>query len=109
GARVVRTFDHHGRHKLWFVADASSELAHGPPGGASADVTVLSIGLVPSEHGALYARLGSDKRAFLIAKSTLRERLPLRVTHSFDEPQILAHPKTLAQLVPLSQASFQSR
>ncbi len=109
GARVVPTFDHHGRHKLWFVADASSELAHGPPGGASADVTVLSIGLVPSEHGALYARLGSDKRAFLIATSTLSERLALRVAHSFDEPQILAHPKTLAQLGPLSQASFQSR
>ena len=109
GARAVPAFDHHARHELWFVSEAESEFSLGPPGGAKPDVVVFTLGLVPVETGALYARLGNDKRAFLIATSAMSERLALRVAHSFGEPQVLAHPKTLARAGALSQASLQSR
>jgi len=104
GARAVPTFDHHARHELWLVSEATSELALGPPGGGKADVTVFTLGLIPAETGALYARIGNDKRAFLIATSAMSERLALRIAHSFEDPHVIAHAKTLAQTGPLAQA-----
>jgi DNA-binding response OmpR family regulator len=95
GARVVPAFEHHGRHTLWFVSDVSTELPLGPPDGRKADVIVLALGLVPSETGAVYARLAGDKQAFLIAASVMSERLTLRIAQTFEQPDIVAHPSTL--------------
>jgi DNA-binding response OmpR family regulator len=100
GARAVPTFEHHGRHSLWFVSEATRELALGPVGEAKPDVVVFSLGLVPSETGAVYARIAADKQAFLIATSAPTERLVLRITGSFEEPLVLAHPKTLSLIGP---------
>jgi hypothetical protein len=107
GARAVPTFEHHGRHSLWFVSEAERELSLGPVAEKRPDVVVFSLGLVPSESGALYARVGTDKQAFLIATSAASERLMLRVAGSFEEPTILAHPKTLSLIgASASRAAF---
>ncbi|MEO6599188.1 MAG: hypothetical protein ABIQ16_04895, partial [Polyangiaceae bacterium] len=98
GARAVPTFEHHGRRTLWFVSDAKAELTLGPINGAKPDVVVFTLGLVPAETGAMYARLSNDKQAFLISTSAASERLVLRIAHSFEESQILAHPTTLARI-----------
>jgi len=98
GARAVPTFEHHGRHTLWFVSDATNELLLGPVGEKKPDVVVFTLGLVPVETGAMYARIAADKQAFLIATSAASERLALRISHSFEEPAILAHPTTLARI-----------
>jgi len=103
-AVAVETFEHRGRNALWFVSDVVSELALGPPGGVRPDVTIFTLGLVPSEIGATYARIGMDEPggrlgpAFLVATSTLTERLALRITRSFERPTVLAHPSTLARI-----------
>ncbi|HET7540178.1 MAG TPA: response regulator [Polyangiaceae bacterium] len=99
GARAVPIFEHHGRKSLWFVSNPSSELALGPVGDKKPDVIVFTLGLVAAETGALYARIASDKTAFLIATSATTERLVLRITHSFEEPEVLAHPETRARMV----------
>jgi DNA-binding NarL/FixJ family response regulator len=98
GARAVPTFDHHGRRTLWFVSDAEAELSLGPVDAAKPDVVVFTLGLVPAETGAMYARLASDKQAFLISTSAASERLALRIAHSFDGSRVLAHPTTLARI-----------
>jgi len=98
GARVVPTFEHHGRRSLWFVSDAETELALGPIGEKKPDVVVFALGLVASETGAMYARIATDKQAFLVATSAPTERLVLRVAHSFEDPIVLAHPKTLGRI-----------
>ena len=100
GARPVPTFEHHGRHSLWFVSEAAQELTLGPAGEKRPDVVVFALGLVPSETGAMYARLSADKHAFLIATSAPTERLVSRIAHSFEDPTILAHPKTLSLIGP---------
>jgi DNA-binding response OmpR family regulator len=100
GARAVPTFEHHGRHSLWFVSEAARELALGPIADKKPDVVVFSLGLVPTETGAMYARIATDKQAFLIATSAASERLVLRIMSSFDEPTVLAHPKTLSLIGP---------
>jgi len=104
GARAVPTFEHHGHHTLWFVSDAANELALGPAGKEKPDVIVFALGLVPTETGALYARICTDKRAFLIATSATSERLVLRITHSFDQPTIVAHPQTLSRMAQNPQS-----
>jgi len=104
GARAVPTFEHHGRKSLWFVSNAVNELALGPVGDKKPDVIVFALGLVASETGALYARIASDKQAFLIATSATTERLVLRITHSFEEPKILAHPETLSRMATNPQS-----
>jgi DNA-binding response OmpR family regulator len=104
GARAVPTFEHHGRHTLWFVSDAANELALGPVGKEKPDVIVFTLGLVPAETGTLYARIGADKQAFLIATSATSERLVLRITHSFEEPKIVAHPQTLSRMAQNPQS-----
>ncbi|HEX3776517.1 MAG TPA: response regulator [Polyangiaceae bacterium] len=86
GARAVPAFEHHGRHTLWFVSEPESELQLGPPGEKKPDVIVFTLGLVPSETGAMYARLAADKQAFLIATSAASERLVRRVVNSFEQP-----------------------
>jgi CheY-like chemotaxis protein len=98
GARAVPAFEHHGRHTLWFVSDAAHELLLGQLGEKRADVVVFALGLVPAETGATYARIATDKQAFLIATSSASERLVLRISRSFDEPIILAHPDTLGRI-----------
>ncbi len=98
GARVVPSFDHHGRQTLWFVSDAESEFSLGPVADKKPDVVVFTLGLVPAETGAMYARLASDKQAFLISTSAASERLALRIAHSFDGARVLAHPATLARI-----------
>ncbi len=103
GARSVPTFEHHGRHSLWFVTEAAEELALGPAGGAKPDVVVFTLGLLPAETGAMYARLSQDKQAFIIATSAPTERLVLRIAGSFEQPTILAHPKTLALVGTFTQ------
>jgi hypothetical protein len=105
GARVVPTFEHHGRRSLWFVSDAEAELALGPVGEKKPDVVVFALGLVAAETGAMYARIAPDKQAFLVATSAATERLALRIAHSFEQPSILAHPKTLARIAPGAQPS----
>jgi DNA-binding response OmpR family regulator len=95
GARAVPTFEHHGRHSLWFVSEATRELALGPVGEKKPDVVVFALGLVPAETGAMYARIAGDKQAFLVATSAPTERLVLRIANSFEDSTILAHPKTL--------------
>ena len=92
------TFEHHGHHTLWFVSDAANELALGPAGKDKPDVIVFTLGLVPAETGALYARVCTDRRAFLIATSATSDRLVLRISHSFEEPTIVAHPQTLSRM-----------
>jgi len=104
GARAVPSFEHHGRHTLWFVSDAASELALGPLGGKKPEVVVFSLGLLASETGALYARMAPDKQAFLIATSATSERLVLRITHSFENPIVLAHPQTLSRMATNPQS-----
>jgi CheY-like chemotaxis protein len=104
GARAVPTFEHHGRHTLWFVSDAVNELALGPVGKEKPDVIVFALGLVRAETGTLYARIGADKRAFLIATSATSERLVLRISHSFEEPSVLAHPQTLSRMATNPQS-----
>jgi len=104
GARAVPTFEHHGRSSLWFVSNAVDELALGPAGEAKPDVIVFALGLVATETGALYARVAPDKQAFLIATSATTERLVLRITHSFDQPRVLAHPETLARMATNPQS-----
>ncbi len=104
GARAVPTFEHHGRHTLWFVSDAANELALGPAGKGKPDVIVFALGLVPTETGTLYARIGADKQAFLIATSATSERLVLRITHSFEEPTVVAHPQTLSRMAQNPQS-----
>jgi DNA-binding NarL/FixJ family response regulator len=104
GARAVPNFEHHGHHTLWFVSDAANELALGPAGKEKPDVVVFALGLVPAETGALYARVAPDKRAFLIATSATSERLVLRITHSFDEPTVVAHPQTLSRMAQNPQS-----
>ena len=104
GARAVPTFEHHGRHTLWFVSDAANELALGPAGKEKPDVIVFALGLVPTETGTLYARIGADKQAFLIATSATSERLVLRITHSFEEPRVVAHPQTLSRMAQNPQS-----
>jgi hypothetical protein len=89
---------------LWFVSNASNELALGPVGEQKPDVIVFTLGLLAAETGALYARIAPDKRAFLIATSATSERLVLRITHSFDEPRILAHPETLSRMATNPQS-----
>jgi DNA-binding response OmpR family regulator len=96
GARVVPSFDHKGRHVLWFV-DAATELSLGSPSGVSPDVVVFALGLVPNEVGATYARLGRE-RAFLVSTATMNERLALRIARTFDAPKIVAHPASLARI-----------
>jgi hypothetical protein len=59
---------------------------------------VFALGLVAAETGAMYARIAADKQAFLVATSAPSERLVLRVTHSFEDPIVLAHPKTLGRI-----------
>ncbi|HEY4158592.1 MAG TPA: response regulator [Polyangiaceae bacterium] len=108
GARAVPSFDHHGRHTLWFIIDPVAELRLGPPNGAKPDVTVFSLGLVAGETGAIYARLGRDKQAFLIASSALSERLALRIARSFDGPRVLAHPATVARIGSVGEESSAS-
>ena len=105
GARAVPAFEHHGRHTLWFVSSAEAELALGPIGGQKPDVMVFVLGLVPSESGAMYARLSAQKQAFLIATSAASERLVLRIGHSFEEPTVLAHPVTLGRISAGAQRS----
>ena len=104
GARVVPTFEHHGRKTLWFVSNAVNELALGPAGDGKPDVIVFALGLVANESGALYARVAADKQAFLIATSATTERLVLRITHSFEQPQVLAHPETLSRMATNPQS-----
>jgi DNA-binding response OmpR family regulator len=104
GARAVPTFEHHGRHTLWFVSDAANELALGPVGKEKPDVIVFALGLVPAETGTLYARIAADKQAFLIATSATSERLVLRISHSFEEPTIVAHPQTLSRMAQNPQS-----
>jgi DNA-binding response OmpR family regulator len=104
GARAVPTFEHHGRHTLWFVSDAANELALGPVGKEKPDVIVFALGLVPAETGTLYARVAADKQAFLIATSATSERLVLRIAHSFEEPTIVAHPQTLSRMAQNPQS-----
>ncbi|HEX3849725.1 MAG TPA: response regulator [Polyangiaceae bacterium] len=104
GARAVPTFEHHGRHTLWFVSDAANELALGPVGKEKPDVIVFALGLVPAETGTLYARVAADKQAFLIATSAISERLVLRIAHSFEEPTIVAHPQTLSRMAQNPQS-----
>jgi len=104
GARAVPTFEHHGRSSLWFVSNATSELPLGPAGDGKPDVIVFTLGLVPAETGALYARLGSDKQAFLIATSAMTERLVLRIQRSFTRPEVLAHPETLSRIATNPQS-----
>jgi DNA-binding response OmpR family regulator len=106
GARAVPTFEHHGRHTLWFVTDVGEELTLGPPGDTKPDVVVFTLGLVPAETGAMYARIAPDKQAFLIATSAPTERLVLRIAHSFEEPVTLAHPKTLGRIAPGTQRTL---
>ena len=103
GARAVPTFEHHGRHTLWFVSEVADELSLGPPGQKKPNVVVFALGLVPVETGAMYARIAADKQAFLIATSAASERLVLRITHSFEEPLVLAHPQTFDRIAPASQ------
>jgi hypothetical protein len=103
GARAVPSFDHHGRRTLWFVADGEAELSLGPIGIDRPDVVVFTLGLVPVETGAVYARLSGDKQAFLISTSAASERLALRIAHSFEGSQILAHPATLGRIGLSSQ------
>lgn len=103
GARAVPTFEHHGRRSLWFVSNAVNELGLGPIGDKP-DVIVFALGLVATETGALYARIAADKQAFLIATSATTERLVLRITHSFEEPQVLAHPETLSRMATNPQS-----
>ena len=98
------TFEHHGRKSLWFVSNAVNELALGPVGDEKPDVIVFALGLVATETGALYARIAPDKQAFLIATSATTERLVLRITHSFEEPRILAHPETLSRMATNPQS-----
>ena len=106
GARPVPAFDHHGRKTLWFVSNPVTELARGPVAAEKADVLVFSLGLVQSETGALYARMASDKTAFLIATSALSERLAQRIGHSFADARVLAYPETekLLSFNPRSEA-----
>jgi DNA-binding NarL/FixJ family response regulator len=104
GARAVPTFDHHGKKSLWFVSNAVNELALGPVGDKKPDVVVFTLGLIASETSALYARIAADKQAFLIATSAMTERLVLRVTHSFEQPQVLAHPETLTRMATNPQS-----
>jgi DNA-binding response OmpR family regulator len=104
GARAVPTFEHHGRHTLWFVSDAANELALGPAGKEKPDVIVFALGLIPAETGTLYARIGADKQAFLIATSATSERLVLRIAHSFEQPTIVAHPQTLSRMAQNPQS-----
>jgi hypothetical protein len=66
---------------------------------------VFALGLVPNETGALYARIAADKQAFLIATSATSERLMLRITHSFENPIILAHPQTLSRMATNPQST----
>jgi CheY-like chemotaxis protein len=99
GARAVPAFEHHGRKTLWFVSNAATELARGPVTAEKPDVIVFSLGLVPGETGALYARLADDKTAFLIATSALSERLAQRIRHSFPEARVFAYPETEARTV----------
>ncbi len=103
GARAVPTFEHHGRHSLWFVSSAEAELALGPVGGEKPDVLVFALGLIPAETGAMYARIAGDKQAFLIATGAPTERLVLRIAHSFEEPRILAHATTLGRIGATTQ------
>jgi len=103
GARVVPTFEHHGRRSLWFVSDAEAELSLGPIAEKKPDVVVFTLGLVAAETGAMYARIAPDKQAFLVATSAATERLALRIAHSFEDPIILAHPKTLGRIGPGAQ------
>ena len=98
GARAVPSFEHQGKHSLWFVESAQAELELAPLSGQKPDVVVFTLGLVPVETGASYARLSSDGRAFLITTSVASERLALRIAHSFDEARVLAHPATLARI-----------
>lgn len=110
GARAVPGFDHHGKKKLWFVSEATSELALGPPAGGEPDVIVLALGLTTAETGATYSRLAPDRHAFLIATGAMNERLAARIAQSFDQPTLLAHPPTaarigLARATTLSQAA----
>ncbi|MEO8903935.1 MAG: response regulator [Polyangiaceae bacterium] len=98
GARAVPTFEHHGRSSLWFVSDAETELALGPVAEKKPDVVVFALGLVAAETGAMYARIAADKQAFLVATSAPSERLVLRITHSFENPTVLAHPTTLGRI-----------
>jgi CheY-like chemotaxis protein len=104
GARAVPTFEHQGRHTLWFVSDAVNELALGPVGKGKPDVIVFALGLVAVETGTLYARVGADKQAFLIATSATSERLVLRITHSFEQPTVMAHPQTLTRMATNPQS-----
>ena len=98
------SFEHHGRKSLWFVSNAVNELALGPIGEQKPDVIVFTLGLVASESGALYARIAADKQAFLIATSATTERLVLRITHSFEDPRVLAHPETLSRMTTNPQS-----
>lgn len=98
GARAVPAFEHHGKKTLWFVSSAVSELARAPVTTEKPDVVVFSLGLVPQETGAVYARVATDKSAFLVSTSALSERLALRIGHSFAGARIVAHPETTALL-----------
>jgi DNA-binding NarL/FixJ family response regulator len=98
GAKAVPSFEHRGKHRLWFVGDAAAELAEGLPTDASPDVIVFTLGLTPNEFGAIYSRVGGDKRAFLIATSALGERLVARIASNFEAPEILAVSRTRQQL-----------
>lgn len=104
GARAVPTFEHHGRNTLWFVSNAVTELALGPAGQKKPDVVVFALGLIAAETGALYARIAADKQAFLIATSATSERLVLRISHSFEAPQLLAHAETLSRMATNPQS-----
>jgi CheY-like chemotaxis protein len=104
GARAVPTFEHHGRKSLWFVSNAVNELALGPAGKGKPDVIVFCLGLLAAETGALYARIAPDKQAFLIATSATTERLVLRIAHSFEQPDVLAHPETLSRMATNPQS-----
>ena len=104
GARAVPSFEHNGRHNIWFVSDAEGELALGPIGEKKPEVIVFALGLIAAETGALYARIATDKQAFLIATSATSERLVLRIAHSFEQPTIMAHPQTLIRMASNPQS-----
>jgi len=92
GARVVPSFEHHGRKTLWFVPNSNGGLdsaAPEPLGAEKPDVLVFTLGLVPHETGALYARIAADKTAFLIATSAASERLVSRISHSFSAARVV--------------------
>jgi DNA-binding NarL/FixJ family response regulator len=84
GARSVPAFEHEGRRSVWFVSESER-----PPAGVTPDVLVFTLGLTPSETGAVYARLTRDRRVLLTSTSAASERLVLRIARSFEGATVL--------------------